>query len=168
MVKIIQAGASVYHDFGTLMPALTMIFNGSDKTGPGALIAALGVGGCAGAGRDPHDCATNADKPHFQDTGFHSDFRDGYNQPYHAWGYIAETSSPGRPVAGIIGQLTAVGGNVFHEYIQSLLGIDNGYGTSWQDYVLAERAADIGVLITDQVITPIELAEIVQTYFGVH
>jgi RHS repeat-associated protein len=179
MARIIEAGARVYNNFSTLLPALSSVFLGVETSGPGTLVAAVklaGQYGCAGVGREPRDCSTNTE--YFSDTGFHSDFRDFHNQLYHLWGYIANTAAPGNHIAGFAGTLVGVQANGFHEQDQSIiastarkLGFDDwaddkGWGTSWQDYVLSEAGMRIGALITDQTIAPRELANIIRHTIG--
>jgi hypothetical protein len=63
--------------------------------------------------------------------------------------------------------------NIFHEYVQS--GIANmgagdslGWGTSWNDFVLSEAGMEIGILITNQAITPTELADVIREKIGTY
>ena len=173
MAKIVEAGARVYKDFDTLLPALSAVFLGVEASGPGTLWAAAqstrNGGGCAGVGRDPRDCSSN--EVSFTDTGFHLDFRDFHNQIFHLWGYIANTASPGDASGGLIGLEEAVLGNIVHEYVQSVIanmgtGDSLGWGTSWNDFVLSEAGMEIGVLITNQAITPSELAGVIRDRIG--
>jgi RHS repeat-associated protein len=172
MTKIIDAGSRVYGDYDTLLPALSGVFLGSDTYGPGTLWAAKGTG-CAGVGREPHDCAGASD--YFSDTGFHSDFQDEHNQLFHVWAYIANTSSPGS--SNIVGLIIASFANGFHEVDQSNIAkigqvfgnqamMGKGWGTSWQDYTLSLAGIYIGSLITDQVVTPSELAGTISSIIG--
>ena len=155
-----------YHptDWGDFLPEMGRIFIGVEGYGPGTLLAALFAGGCGGIGREPRDCPGN--KHYFLDEGFHKDFRDRHNQPYHAWGYIAQTAAPGSPMAYAVGRLYGIIGNIGHEYVQSKLNIDDGWGTSWQDYTLSESAMAIGLLISIEVITPAELGDVMRYAFG--
>ena len=47
------------------------------------LVRSRGLGDVYKSQREPHDCPNNT--AYFHDTGFHLDFRDGHNQPYHVW-----------------------------------------------------------------------------------
>ena len=174
MTKIIREGARVYRDFKDLLPALSAIFLGVDTYGPGALWAAKSTG-CAGVGREPHDCSSATD--YFSDTGFNSDFRDGHNQIFHLWGYIANTSTPGNSALGFAGLFVATFANGFHEIDQSNIAkvgqkfgiqkaMDLGWGTSWQDFTLSIAGMKIGSLITNQAISPSELADVIQSSIG--
>jgi hypothetical protein len=164
MAEIIEAGAKQYKDYDTLLPALSVVFLGIKKSGPGTLWAAKGTG-CAGIGKDTHDCTFELKS--FSDTGFHSDFRDGHNQPFHLWGYIAETASPGNPIKGSLGIGEALGANVVHELGQSVLHYpDNGWGTSWQDYTLSGVGMKIGSMITAGLIQPNELGGVIRSSIG--
>jgi hypothetical protein len=172
MTSIIEAGAGAYRNFDRLLPQLSNIFLGVSEFGPGTLLDAALMSdknGCAGVGREPRDCASA--KYYFTDTGFHPDFRDFHNQPYHLWGYIANTAAPGNKANGLKGLEEAIFANIFHEYAQSRLasaGImkDRGRGTSWYDFVLSEAGMEIGILITDQAITPAELAGVIRERIG--
>jgi len=177
MARIIEAGASVYSDFDALLPALSGVFIGVERSGPGTLWAAAVAAqqdGCAGVGRDIEDCPTNT--VYFRDTGFHPDFRDTHNQIFHLWGYIANTAVPGNTFKGNMGVFEAVAANGFHEIDQSIIatvgeklgmgGDAFGPGTSWQDYVLSEAGMKIGTLITNQAITPMELADLIRNMIG--
>jgi RHS repeat-associated protein len=174
MAQIIDYGSTLFPDYDDLLPALTNIFNGVNTSGPGTLIAAAQMNdtnGCAGVGREPRDCA--GAKYYFEDTGFHTDFQDSHNQPYHLWGYIANTASPGNKKAGTLGLIEAVSGNIAHEYVQSILanaGIrtDKGWGTSWNDFVLSEAGMEIGILITDGAISPSELGDVIRNRIGIN
>ncbi len=151
--------ASVYPEWGEFLPEMGEAFVGTRTTGPTALAAAALAGGCAGLGREPHDCPSN--EYYFADTGFHPDFQDTRNQPYHVWGYIAQTATPGRPLTYVPGVALGIAGNLFHEIGQSVLGstlgwFEHGWGTSWQDYTL----------ITNQAITPAELGDVMRSRLG--
>jgi len=161
--------ARPYPDWESFLPQFGQTFVGSSTYGPPALIrailASLASGGCCGVGREPHDCASN--KYYWQDTGFHQDFRDRHNQPYHAVGHILQTASPGAG-SGSRFLMKTLGfiGNVTHEWAQSKAGASLGWGTSWEDYVLSEKAWEVGALITNQAITPAELGDVMRSAFG--
>jgi len=155
--SIIEAGEGAYRSYERMMPQLSNIFIGVPNYGPGTLLAASGAGGCAGVGRDPVDCPTNASW--FGDTGFHSDFRDRHNQLFHLWAYIAQTSSPGNPAGALAGLVEATGANAFHEIGQSVAHRPaDGWGTSWQDYGLSVEGMILGLDISSGVMEPSELA----------
>ncbi len=162
--------ASVYPEWGEFLPEMGEAFVGTRTTGPTALAAAALAGGCAGLGREPRDCPSN--EYYFGDTGFHRDFRDTHNQPYHVWGYIAQTATPGTPGDYGAGVIVGIAGNVFHEMVQSALGdsplglFEQGWGTSWQDYALSVAGMEIGASITSQAITPAELGDVMRYRLG--
>ena len=167
MATIADVAAVTLRSWDAILPALSHIFLGVETSGPGTLIkAALSshANGCAGVGREPHDCGGATD--YFKDSGFHDEFKDGHNQPYHVWGYIAETASPGQPLGWAAGVAFSVWGNTFHERIQDELNWDGGWGTSWQDYYLSYAGMEIGTLITDQSITPAELGNVLRDRLG--
>lgn len=161
MAKIVEKAADIYDgDWDQMLPALTGIFNGVQMSGPGTLItSALNSDRCAGVGRSTRDCPSN--QYSFGDVGFHPDFRDGDNQLYHVWAYIAETATPGkRPLDGfgyIIGNIA----NGFHEVIQAVLGIDLD-GTSWEDYFLSVEGMEIGMQIANGTISPYNLGNVLR------
>jgi RHS repeat-associated protein len=165
MARIVELGARLYPSWDQFLPAMGEIFTGSPQYGTLGLIApgvssmlGLGEGGCAGLGREPHDCPDNG--VYFKDTGFHLDFQDGHNQPYHTWGYIAQTATPGDILAFELNLILSQWGNLVHEVGQSFLNWDSGWGTSWQDWVLSEAAVNIGFKITYGLIaSPVELAD---------
>ena len=86
MALIVDQSALVYDgDWGGMLPALTMIFNGTSETAPNDLYSsAFETEGCAGVGRSENDCPSG--QYHFGDSGFHEDFQDSDNQLYHLWG----------------------------------------------------------------------------------
>ncbi len=166
--------ASVYDGWDQILPEMSQIFNGTKGYGPFSLAQAgltsfLG-GGCGGIGRETHDCPGNEGRPQFSDKGFHNDFKDGHNQPFHAWGYIAQTAVPGSWVDGLEGVLFGVVGNVVHEPMQSALSGGNGeglgWGTSWQDYVLSDKAMGIGLAISAGNVSPAQLGDIMRQVLG--
>ncbi len=123
------------------------------------------MGPCAGVGRDPHGC--RGINQYFSDARFHSEFRDGYNQPYHAWGYIAQSASPNNMVYGMFGAGLGLLGNLGHEVGQSVLRYpDHGWGTSWQDYGLSPKAMGVGLMISGGLISPGQLGDTVRSAFG--
>ena len=149
------------------MPALSAVFLGVNHSGPTTLITAgfsPKENGCAGVGRDIHDCPTNS--VYFADTGFHKDFRDGHNQPYHVWGYIANSSSSNL-YGSFGGVLIGVAGNYFHEGVQGVIRYpENGWGTSWEDYTLSYKGMFIGVMVSTDMIPPAELGSFVLQFLG--
>jgi hypothetical protein len=168
MALIVEKAAELYGTFDEMLPQLSYIFLGVEKSGPGTLVAAAiqaKKNGCAGIGRDPTDCHTST--KYFGDTGFHSDFRDGYNQLFHLWGYIADTAAPGHPFMGGVGFVESNIGNFGHEIVQSIFRYPKGgEGTSWQDFELSGQGMYIGELITTGSITPNELATVIRNNIG--
>lgn len=150
MVAIIEIAAGVYgDDWSGMLDSLSNAFLGVATHGPGTLelaVVATKIDGCAGVGRNARDCPE--EKYRFGDSGFHEDYRDNDNQIYHVWGYIADTANPYNSLGGGFSLFESLFANVFHEYVQSELNIDEGWGTSWQDYVLSEQGMYIGSLIT--------------------
>jgi hypothetical protein len=178
---IAEIVASKYPTWDKFLPEMSKIFNGTDGYGPFSLAIAgaysASIGGCGGIGRETHDCQGNAGKPQFSDKGFHPDYRDGHNQPYHAWGYIAQAANPGGSWLDVLeGVVIGAGGNWFHELIQSKAsGLEfygakpfekYGWGTSWQDFVLSDTAMGIGLGISAGNINPSELPNIMRREFG--
>ena len=166
MAQITEKAAVHQRDWDDVLPALSGVFLGVRSSGALTLLrAGLNPDKCAGLGHEPHDCPGNS--CYFGDEGFHNDFQDEHNQPWHAWGYIAQTAVPGggaRAVAAAFG-LGAVA-NVGHEIVQSVVRYDGGWGTSWQDFVLSEAAMAIGARITAGAITPAELGRVLRASFG--
>ena len=107
-----------------------------------------------------------ANEHYFLDKGFHPDFQDGHNQPYHAWAYVAQTAAPGSPAAYTTGRLMGIVANTVHEPLQSRLGMVDGWGTSWQDYVLSESAMSIGLVVSAEAVTPYKLGDTMRFAFG--
>jgi len=174
MSMISDVAAGVYRTWDRFMPEVGKIFTGSSAYGTFGLIApglssmlGLGGGGCAGVGREPHDCPSNT--TYFRDTGFDPDFRDNHNQPYHVWGYIAQTTTPGDAIGFELNFIMSQWGNFIHEEVQSKLNWDRGWGTSWQDWVLSEAGVVIGYKITYGLITsPAELGDTLRRDLGPH
>jgi RHS repeat-associated protein len=156
--------AIYYPNWDGYLSEMSSIFLGTDLYGPGTLIAALAAGGCGGIGREQHDCMAN--EHYFLDKGFHPDFQDGHNQPYHAWAYVAQTAAPGSPAAYTTGRLMGIVANTVHEPLQSRLGMVDGWGTSWQDYVLSESAMSIGLVVSAEAVTPYKLGDTMRFAFG--
>jgi hypothetical protein len=180
MAQISDMYADFYSDWPAFLGKMSWTFLGTKVYGPGTLISAVagnaisnirnGPGcACNGIGRDPHDCSANQSRPHFQDRGFHPDFQDSHNQPYHAWGFVAQSVDFGySPVSWnpaykssthsgvMIGHL----GNITHELAQSALSRDPeglGWGTSWQDYYLSHAGMNIGLAVSiGEISTPSE------------
>lgn len=91
------------------------------------------------------------------DTGFHKDFRDGGNQPYHVWAYIAETSEPGA-ISGFLGQFTGQISNYIHEFLEG--------GSSWNDFILSEAGFYVGWQISSGAVDVNELGNLVRQSLG--
>ncbi len=149
---------------------MNRVLLGVDYTGPGTLITANQAESCAGLGRDPFHCPSNAIG--WQDTGFDPRYRDGQDQLYHFWAYASEPF--GDPYTGTRSALLA---NFWHEPGQSLLAslcslvssdlaIEIGGGTSWQDFFLAIAGNNFGVQLDTGAISPHEAADYLRTYLG--
>jgi RHS repeat-associated protein len=146
MAQIIEVGASLFDTWDELMPALSDIFLGFPRSGPGTLIWAIVEG--------------DSSRFEFEDTGFHSDFRDGYNQVFHFWGYVAETADLGK-ANWLISTVSSAAGNYFHEIIQSWFDIDAA-GTSWQDFSLAVAGINVGKAINSGAVSITGLGDYVR------
>ena len=170
MAQIADWGATIYGDDWNsgILPTLTEIFVGVETTGPLTLVDAglINKDGCAGLGRETRDCEANRGKPQFADTGFHKDFRDTHNQPFHAWANIVNVATPGNQFMGGVGVGIGVIANIAHDIGQSVLNIDEGFGTSWEDYVLSYASWDIGKKITELSISPSQLADKLRSTLG--
>ena len=172
MAMISDVAAGVHRTWDRFMPEMGKIFTGSPAYGTFGLIApgfssmlGLGGGGCAGVGREPHDCPSNT--IYFSDTGFHPDFQDDHNQPYHVWAYIAQTTTPGDIISFELNYILSQWGNLIHEEVQSKLNWDDGWGTSWQDWVLSEAGVMIGYKITyGLIVSPAELGDTLRRDLG--
>ena len=79
---------------------------------------------------------------------------------------MAQTATPGSVPQYIVGRLVGIIGNQGHEWVQSKLNIDNGWGTSWQDYVLSENAMAVGLLVSAEAIKPADLGDVMRYAFG--
>ena len=63
--------------------------------------------------------------------------------------------------------MIAFNANYFHEVIQGdLRQPDDGWGTSWNDYVLSEAGMKIGAQITNGSITPQQLGDVILQNIG--
>ena len=164
MAQISDLVARYYSDWESFLPEMSRIFLGVETYGPATGICALAAGGCGGIGREPRDCEGN--EHYFLDEGFHEDFQDLHNQPYHAWGYVAQTAAPGSAPVYSVGRLIGIFGNWVHEVGQSKIGWDGGWGTSWQDYALSESAMAVGLIVSAEAITPAELGDLMRYAFG--
>lgn len=145
MAQIVEVGVVLYDTYDELLPELNNVFMGFRNVSFLTLLQGGkgGYGGCAGLGRGQKDCPSNT--YYFQDRGFHADFRDGGNQVYHVWPYIANVG--GKLSLGGIGLSFAQLGNYYHEIIESRQKRGGAPGSSWQDYFLSEAGMEIGVLI---------------------
>jgi hypothetical protein len=166
MAIIVEVAASAYGTYDRMLPQLSNVFLGIRSSGPGTLPLALvdttlmrWEDECHGVGRDTSDCPGNVD--YFTDLGFHPDFRDNNNQLFHVWAYIAETSFPQDPRWGQVGQATGALANWLHDSVQT------GPGVSLQDYHLSQAGMEIGLLITNQAISPAELADVIRWRLGI-
>jgi len=171
MARTSEVLAGYYPNWPEFLDEMSETFLGVRVHGPGTLVvaaAATARSGCIGLGREERDCPANRGKPQFSDTGFHPDFRDRHNQPYHVWGYIAETALPEVPQHNTL--MLARTGNLFHECGQSflaMLGFGDGWGTSWQDFVLSYAGMEIGVAITTgEIAHPVDLAARLRSRLG--
>ena len=144
MAQIIEVGASLFDTWDELMPALSDIFLGLPRSGPGTLPWAAAVG--------------DSSRFEFKDTGFHTDFRDGYNQVFHFWSYVAETAGLGK-ANRLISTLSSAAGNYFHEIIQSLANVG---GTSWQDFSLSVAGIKVGQAINSGAVSITGLSDYVR------
>jgi hypothetical protein len=172
MARIADAYARLYPSWELFLSQMSNTFLGVPVFGPATLVEAAiatRLNGCIGKGREPHDCPANEGQPYFQDTGFHLDYQDGHNQPYHVWGFIAQTAYPFDEYTHLSGVCFAHAGNIFHDIIQSrrFLAHEDGYGASWQDYFLSLAGIEIGSAISYGVIeSPQELGRVLLKRLG--
>ncbi|MBN1874147.1 MAG: RHS repeat-associated core domain-containing protein, partial [Anaerolineae bacterium] len=181
MARICDMYARLYPDWHSFLGEMSLTLLGVESYGPGTLVKAvvdvesfvqngtLKREGCSGFGREPRDCKNNNGSPYFGDEGFHLDYQDGHNQPYHVWGFIAETAFPLYPEIAVDGICIGHAGNIFHDIVQSrrFLNADNGYGASWQDYFLSHAGMEIGTAISIGVIpSPKDLCQVLRDRLG--
>lgn len=165
MVKIINTAASLYDTYEEMIPALSGVFIGIESSNPVTIFnAAFNNTGCSGMGRDPGDCKMNDDPgEYFRDKGFHGDFRDGHNQLFHYWAYVATLAAAENPsFPRNQGAGFAVGGaaNVYHEIL------DQDEQASWQDYGLAVSGMQAGFYIGTGQISPTKLGSYIRNNLG--
>jgi len=96
--------------------------------------------------------------PEFGDTGFHENYQDRQNQPYHFWAYVATIANANNTG----GWALANAGNIYHELLDPLEAfrtINRGglSGISWEDYHLAHAGAAMGKYLAEGTL-PIEKA----------
>ena len=171
MAQIADVGASAFRTWERILPALGQVFTGPGAYGPAALFRALAAnvatGGCGGLGRETLDCSGNATS--FADRGFHPDFQDRHNQPYHAWG--GTSRRPPQPAMAVSfsrpsGSPLGHAANIGHEIIQSAFPTGDGWGTSWEDFTLSWAAMNIGTRISTGAIQPAQLAAALRKDLG--
>jgi hypothetical protein len=85
---------------------------------------------------------------------------------YHFWAFLANSIDLKGGVNQGVAEANAA--NWFHESVQSpsLPGPLNAGGATMNDYVLSEAAMEIGVLISNQAISPSELAPLIRETLG--
>ncbi len=156
--------ASAYRDWDRFLREMGRVFVGTPATGPTALVRGLFADKCAALGREREDCRRN--DLWWTDEGFHGEYRDTHNQPFHAWAHVAQTAVPGCRISYPIALYFANLGNVVHDPVQSLFNVRRGWGTSWQDYYLSVRAWEVGRRITLGQLTPAQLGDVMRQEFG--
>jgi len=89
--------------------------------------------------------------PDFGDTGFHDNYRDWQNQPYHFWGYVNTTAQ-----GGLVGWGIGILANEFHEKWDpsEALKAPGERGTSWEDYFLSFKGMEMGYLLYIGALSP--------------
>jgi hypothetical protein len=163
MARIIDKAAAIYGTYEFMIPALSEVFLGISESNPLTLLNATGADPCAALGREPKDCSFNSEDGSFWDEGFSEDYRDGHNQIYHFWAYLATTASTEMSIGGYaLGYYTTQGGNFLHE----ILAVGDPSGATWQDYALAQAGINTGVMISFGMISPNELGDYVRNVLG--
>ena len=134
-------------------------------SGPGAPLRALVGDPCAGLGRDPGDCKEI--EHWFEDTGFHPDFQDYHNQPFHFWASVATgTSESALPITLHLGTiLNYFGLQVVHEGVEGVLGRP---GASWEDFVLTSKGFELAELLRNEEISPEMVSQWLYENLGVN
>jgi RHS repeat-associated protein len=169
VVRIVNKAARLYGTYEKMMPELSEIFIGVHESNPLTILHAAGAeNGCNGVGREPRDCQHNSGSTTFWDTGFNKDFRDGHNQVFHFWAYLAtaaSTDTSGLPANYLWGSYVAVQGNAFHEIYWPWT---DPAGSSWQDYGLGVAGIGIGTLVSMGAVPPTQLGNTIQNYVGIN
>jgi hypothetical protein len=170
-VKIFKVAQSMYHTYTKSMKMTSLVFLGVKSVGPTTLAKAavmdkVNQKAALGMGRDARDCEGKiCAGMTFGDRGFHEDFQDSHSQPYHAWGYIAQAYSD-NPIKSKIGYAIGLFANVVHENVQSGLGLDDAYGTSWEDFTLSIKAMNLAQKAASGQIPPEEFGDAMRVDLG--
>jgi RHS repeat-associated protein len=82
--------------------------------------------------------------PNFGDTGFHVNYRDRQNQPYHFWANVNTTAQ-----GGTVGEGIGLVANIIHEMADptEALKTPQERGTSWEDYFLSLKGMQMGLML---------------------
>ncbi|MGB2770691.1 MAG: RHS repeat-associated core domain-containing protein, partial [Anaerolineae bacterium] len=88
--------------------------------------------------------------PNFGDTGFHLNYRDRHNQPYHFWANVNTTAQGGN-----LGEGIGLVANVVHEMADpsEALKPPQERGTSWEDYFLSLKGLEMGQMLHSGALT---------------
>lgn len=144
-----------YWDMGGIRwGALGRVFIGTPATGPGTLV-----------GADNLQLAGNLSNfylgGHFKDAGFNEAYQDGENQVGHVWGFIANTTIlHGTFYDKHAADIETILANNGHEFTEI------GTGGSIQDFMLSRAGMKIGNQITNGLIAPDDLDDVLITNLG--
>ncbi|MBV6396868.1 MAG: hypothetical protein HFACDABA_02470 [Anaerolineales bacterium] len=151
MAKIVDKAATIFNgNLNYMMMALGIVFIGTPTYGGMTLLAAEEV---------DESSEYSIFMLEFGDKGFHDDLRDGDNQVYHVWAFIAQIVDPHGDYNGIhanavLGKLA----NNKHEFIDK-------HG-SRQDFILSIVGMSIGVRLTFGKISPFDLGDALRAALG--
>ncbi len=81
------------------------------------------------------NCRTGCTSERFSSTGFDNDYKDGYDQLFHFWAFVAEAANGNSTVARL--------GNTYHEFWDPT---DPG-GNSWADWRLSMIGINMGEML---------------------
>ena len=85
-------------------------------------------------------------------------------------GYVAQTATAEKGMEGLVnlfeGAILGIVANIGHDIGQSVLNIQGGMGTSWNDYSLGLVGMQIGIDITKGNISPYELGDVIRERIG--
>ncbi|MBK9234379.1 MAG: hypothetical protein IPO15_26995 [Anaerolineae bacterium] len=121
------------------MPEMGKIFTGSSACEPFGLIApalstmlGVGEGGCALV--DENRMIGQVIQTTFTIPDFTANFQDWHNQPYHIWGHIAQTTTPGNTISFELNFALSQWGNLIMRKCKAgSTGMTDG-GAIWQDW----------------------------------
>jgi hypothetical protein len=167
LATISDFAASKSGNLGSYMDKMGETFLGVQTTGTFALAAAV-------IDTEICDNGKGDDPGIWSDRGFHEDFQDGHNQLYHVWGFVAQTTivegvgwdNPLGYIPQDVAIRIGVLGNRVHDPGQSFVNLNQGYGTSWQDYTLSNAGMSLGVGLSSSRVKPSEAGDYMRWSFG--